>query len=265
MRRRAREPLVPDPLVHRLVAGQYAEAIEAGFARLDGSQIKKLPRLPADTEPALANLLISGYPAAVVADALGLGSARLALDAACASSLYAVHVACEYLRTGKADLMLAGAVSCADSLFIHMGFSIFHAYPANGVSRPLDRSSQGLVSGEGAGTVALKRYRDAVRDGDRIYATIRGIGLSTDGAGKHVLTPNPKGQALAFDRAYAAAGVSADSVADVECHATGTPVGDVTELNSMEDFFGAHGHAPLIGSVKSNFGHLLTAAGASRA
>ncbi len=158
--------------------------------------------------------------------------------------------------------MLAGAVSCADPLFVLTGFSIFQAYPPEGgASRPLDRGSRGLTAGEGAGMFALKRYADALRDGDRIYGLVRGVGLSNDGAGKHLLVPNPKGQRLAFERAYAAAGIPPQSVAYVECHATGTPVGDIVELNSMERFFGAHGHAPLVGSVKSNFGHLLTAAG----
>jgi PfaB family protein len=161
--------------------------------------------------------------------------------------------------------MLAGAVSAADPLFIHMGFSIFQAYPENDRTSPLDRSSQGLVAGEGASMVVLKRYADAVKDGDRIYAVIQGIGLSNDGSGKFVLSPNPKGQILAFERAYAEAKVNPNDIEYIECHATGTPLGDITELNSMETFFGKSlgqsGTVPKIGSVKSNLGHLLTAAG----
>jgi acyl transferase domain-containing protein len=208
-------------------------------------------------------VLFPGYVAAVVARALGLGGVSLSLDAACATSLYAVKLACHYLHSGQADMMLAGAVSCPDPMFMHMGFSIFQAYPQQdqGTSRPLDRSSQGLFSGEGAGIVVLKRTEDALRDGDTIYATIRGGGLSNDGSGKHLLIPNPKGQLLAFERAYAEAGVDPHTIDYVECHATGTPVGDITELNSMAAFFGTHGTAPRIGSVKSNVGHLLTAAG----
>ena len=231
----------------------------------------QLPRLVPPKENSLANALIAGYPAAVVAQALGLSSNHLALDAACASSLFAVKLACDYLQTGKADLMLAGAVSCADPFFIKMGFSIFQAYPQNDNSCPLDKTSQGLVSGEGAGMFVLKRLVDAERDGDRIYAVLRGIGLSNDGKGKHLLTPNPKGQMLAFERAYTGTGVTPEEIDYVECHATGTPLGDITELNSMEVFFGhvPTGSAalpkaitpPFIGSVKANFGHMLTAAG----
>ena len=249
----------PTRASHRLLAPIYYQAFEAALDELLHDTTIQLPRLAARDEPAPVDGLLGGYPAAVVAAALGLGGARLALDAACSSSLYAVKLACDYLNRGQADMMLAGAVSCADPLFIHLGFSIFQAYPFAGESRPLDRTSTGLASGEGAGMLVLKRYADALRDGDTIYAAIRGTGLSNDGAGKHLLVPNPKGQRLAYERAYAAAGVEPASVGYVECHATGTPIGDITELNGMEAFFG--GHAPLIGSVKSNFGHLLTAAG----
>jgi acyl transferase domain-containing protein len=131
----------------------------------------------------------------------------------------------QHLLSGKADLMLAGAVSHADPFFINMGFSIFHAYPEEGAtSSPLNRGSDGLYAGEGAGMFVLKRHSDALRDGDKIYAAISGIGLSNDGKGKFLLQPNPKGQILAFERAYAQANVNPADIDYVECHATGTPV-----------------------------------------
>ncbi|MEO1624652.1 MAG: PfaB family protein, partial [Bacteroidota bacterium] len=193
---------------------------------------------------------------------LGLGKIHYALDAACATSLYAIKLACDELLTGKADLMLAGAVSASDQLFIHMGFSIFHAYaPTDRKFVPFDQHSAGLVSSEGAGMVVLKRLEDAERDGDQILAVIGGIGLSNDGRGKFLLSPNPKGQTLAFERAYQANGISPTETSYLECHATGTPLGDVTELNSIDRFFQKYETKPLLGSVKSNMGHLLTAAG----
>jgi len=207
------------------------------------------------------NGLIAGLPAALVAQGLGLGGSHFAQDSACASSCYSVKLAADYLNTGKADLMLAAAVSAADPMFVNMGFSIFQAYPGNNISAPLDKNSQGLYAGEGAGVLVLKRYADAVRDGDRIHAIVRGGGLSNDGKGEFVLAPNTKGQVLAYERAYADAGVDPATVQFVECHATGTPKGDKVELGSMETFFGKHNAKPLIGSVKSNVGHLLTAAG----
>lgn len=222
----------------------------------------QLPPGPDDAPPpSLYNALISGYPAAVIAHALGLGGVNLALDAACASSLYAVKLACDYLNSGQADLMLAGAVSGADPFFVSLGFSTFRAYPDDNTSRPLDQQASGLLTGEGAGMFVLKRYADALRDGDDIHAVIRGIGLSNDGQGKSLLSPNLKGQRLAFERAYADAELDPPQIDYVECHATGTPLGDRTEMATMDAFFGQFDHAPYIGSVKSNYGHSLTAAG----
>lgn len=208
-----------------------------------------------------ANALSSGYPSAMIAQALRLGAGFFALDAACASSLYAVGLAGHYLASHKADMMLAGAVSAADPLFVNMGFAHLNGYPdVQGDSLPLDARSNGLLAGEGAGMFVLKRLSDAVRDHDRIYAVVSGFGLTNDGHGKHILTPNTKGQLLAFEQAYARAKLSPSAVDYVECHASGTPVGDKTELSSMAQFFN-NGHAPMLGSVKSNMGHLLTAAG----
>jgi len=240
----------------------YKQALEANTKELLQGHDLPLVTLPGNHPISADNLKIAGYPAAFVSQALGLGGANFALDAACASSLYAVKLAGQYLLADKADLMLAGAVSRADPFFINMGFSIFHAYPeGDAVSAPLNQGSDGLYAGEGAGMFVLKRHSDAVRDGDKIYAVISGIGLSNDGKGKFLLQPNPKGQILAFERAYAQAGVSPADIDYVECHATGTPVGDKTELNSMETFYTRVGKTPLVGSAKSNFGHLLTAAG----
>lgn len=238
----------------------YRNIIENALGNLL-QQTLTLPGLPDDEAGAHRVAHGSGTYAATTARALGLGGATLELDAACASSLYAIKLACDYLHSGSADLMLAGAVSCADPFFINMGFSSFHAYPQDGVSRPFDNSSGGLIAGEGAGMLVLKRYADARRDGDHIYAVLRGIGLSNDGRGKSLLSPHPKGQALAYERAYAAAELEPQSIEYIECHATGTPLGDQTEVRTLEEFFGSHGAVPLIGSVKSNLGHLLTAAG----
>lgn len=216
------------------------------------------------TQTTTANGAAAHNSSKVVADALGLGSAQISLDAACASSVYSLKLACDYLSTGKADMMLAGAVSGADPFFINMGFSIFHAYPDHGVSVPFDNNSKGLFAGEGAGVLVLKRLEDAERDGDHIYAVVSGIGLSNDGRGQFVLSPNSKGQVQAFERAYQATDITPDSIEVIECHATGTPLGDKVELTSMENFFADKLNgtvAPLIGSAKSNLGHLLTAAG----
>ncbi|MDJ0692864.1 PfaB family protein [Mastigocoleus sp. MO_188.B34] len=206
------------------------------------------------------NAMVSGLPAAIVAQALSLSDIHFSLDAACSSPLYATKLASHYLWTHKADLMIAGGISCADPLFLRMLFSGIQGYPENDFSRPLDKNSRGLATADGVGMVVLKRHSDAIRDGDRIYGVICGNGLSNDGKGKHLLSPNSKGQELAFERAYQEAQLDPKSIDYLECHATGTLLGDTTECNSVENFFGKHQASPLIGSVKSNVGHLLTAA-----
>ncbi|MDA7745733.1 3-hydroxyacyl-[acyl-carrier-protein] dehydratase FabA [Psychromonas sp.] len=207
------------------------------------------------------NALVAGYPAALLAQVNGLGGSYFALDAACASSCYSVKLACDYLQTGKANMMLAGAVSAADSLFVNMGFSIFQAFPENNRHAPFDIDSQGLFAAQGAGMMVLKRHSDAIKDGDHVYAVIKGGALTNDGKGEFVLSPNSKGQVLAYEQAYKNAQVDPKFIDYIECHATGTPKGDKVEFSSMEQFFSQYEHKPLLGSAKSNLGHLLTAAG----
>ncbi len=239
----------------------YKAAVEKGLSKALRNEGLRIPPFSEPLSVPFENTLISGFPSALTATALDLGGPSLCLDAACASSVYSVKLACDYLNSGKADMMLAGAVSGGDPFFINMGFSIFQAYPEKGGSAPMDRNSGGLYAGEGAGMFVLKRYADALREGDRIHAVIRGVGLSNDGRGQSVLSPGSKGQMKAFERAYEDSATSPTDVAYVECHATGTPLGDKVELDSMEDFFGKKGASPLVGSAKSNLGHLLTAAG----
>ncbi len=246
----------------RLFGPLYSGAVEQSLQELLQQPDLRLEALAAPDTIDRINGQLPGAVSAVVARALGLGGPYLAMDAACATSLYTVNLARHYLLAGKADLMLAGAVSCLDPLYMYTGFSLFQAYPTSEEhSRPLDRTSRGLYSAEGAGMFVLKRRQDALRDGDRIYAVLKGAGWSNDGKGKHALIPNPAGQLRAFERAYADAQIDPASVPYVECHATGTPIGDKTELDSMETFFGQAEAAPYVGSVKSNVGHLLTAAG----
>ncbi|MDZ8260000.1 PfaB family protein [Nostoc sp. ChiQUE01b] len=251
----------PTKLSNKLFSPIYQQAITPAVRELLQYEDFDLAALPTATQASLYNAMISGLPASIIAQALSLSQINLCLDAACSSSFYAIKLASHYLWSHKADVMLAGAISCADSLFVRMLFSGVQGYPENGISRPLDKSSRGLIPADGVGMVMLKRYSDAVRDGDNILATICGNGLSNDGKGKHLLSPNPKGQILAFERAYNEAKVNPKTIDYLECHATGTLLGDTTEFNSIETFFGQNQAAPLVGSAKANTGHLLTAAG----
>ncbi|MEH2142671.1 PfaB family protein [Nostoc sp.] len=250
----------PTKLSNQLFSPIYQKAIAPAVRELLQYEDFDLA-VPSGTKASLYNAMISGLPASIIAQAFSLSEINLCLDAACSSSFYAIKLASHYLWSHKADVMLAGAISCADSLFVRMLFSGVQGYPENGISRPLDKSSRGLIPADGVGMVMLKRYSDAVRDGDNILATICGNGLSNDGKGKHLLSPNPKGQVLAFERAYNEAKFSPKTIDYLECHATGTLLGDTTEFNSIETFFGQNQATPLVGSAKANTGHLLTAAG----
>lgn len=220
--------------------------------------------------PHALNRFMTGLPAAVLAQALGLGGPCFTLDAACASSLYALKLAVEELRSGRADMMLAGGVARPDSLYTQMGFSQLRALSPTGTCAPFDRYGDGLVVGEGSGMVVLKRTADALRDADHIYATIAGIGVSND-IGGSLLAPTSEGQLRAMRAAYAQAGWDPREVEYIECHATGTPVGDAVEVESLSQLWASAASAAqatltancALGSVKSNIGHLLTAAGSA--
>ncbi len=211
------------------------------------------------------NLFATGLPARLAAGALRLGGPAYTLDAACASSLYAIQLACRELLCGRADAMLAGGVSRPECLYTQMGFSLLQALSPSGVCRPFDEAADGLVVGEGAGAVLLKRLDDALRDGDEVLAVIRGIGLSNDVAGS-LLAADSEGQLRAMRRAYEQAGWSPTDVDYIECHGTGTPLGDEVELRSLMALWEGCDWRPgqcAIGSVKWMIGHLLTAAGAA--
>ncbi len=208
------------------------------------------------------NHFVAGLPAGLLAKVLGFHGSCFTLDAACASSLYAVKLASDELLSGRADVMLAGGLSRPDSLYTQMGFSQLRALSPDGVCSPFDAKGNGLVVGEGCGLVLLKRLEDALRDGDQIYAVIRGAGLSNDRSG-NLLAPSSEGQLRAMQAAYREAGWTPDAVDHIECHATGTPVGDAVEFSSLRQLWHGHKGHCVLGSVKANIGHLLTAAGSA--
>jgi acyl transferase domain-containing protein len=162
--------------------------------------------------------------------------------------------------------MLAGGVSRPECLYTQVGFSQLRALSHSGRCAPFDKDADGLVVGEGAGIVMLKRLEDAVVDGDTIYTVIQGIGLSND-MSSNLLAPDSEGQVRAMKKAYESADWLPSDVDYIECHGAGTPVGDTTELISLMTLWEKlpeiiPGQCA-IGSVKSNIGHLLTGAGAA--
>ncbi len=213
--------------------------------------------------PQPLNRYVAGLPAGLLAQALGLGGGGVTLDAACASSLYAIQLAAAELQAGRLDAVLAGGVSRPDCLYTQMGFAQLRALSPTGRAAPFDAGGDGLVVGEGAGIFVLKRLDDALHQGDIILAVLAGGGLSND-LGGGLLAPSSEGQLRAMRAAYRAAGWRPSDVDLIECHATGTPVGDAVEFASLRTLWEGMGPGRcVLGSVKSTVGHLLTAAGAA--
>lgn len=217
------------------------------------------------TIPSPKNRFVAGLPAGILAQFLGLGGVTSTLDAACASSLYAIKLAIDELLSHRSDAMLCGGVSRPDPLYTQVGFSQLRALSKRGICTPFDTKGDGLVVGEGAGIFLLKRLEDAVTAGDHIYGVIQAVGISND-VGGSLLAPSSDGQLRAMVAAYRSAGWQPEDVDLIECHATGTPVGDAVEFASLTRLWqrqNSNTEKCVIGSVKSNIGHLLTAAGAA--
>ncbi|SEQ18872.1 Acyl transferase domain-containing protein [Lentzea albida] len=217
-----------------------------------------LPALTEDSFPGVLGNVIAGR----VANRLDLGGANYTVDAACASSLAALDVACKELVGGTSDMVLCGAVDLHNSAHDYQMFASVKALSAKGRCATFDSAADGIALGEGVAAVVLKRLADAERDGDRVYAVIKGIGASSDGRSRGLTAPRPEGQQRALRRAYTAAGLPVTDVGLVEAHGTGTVVGDRTELASLTEMFsGVEPGTCTIGSVKSQIGHTKCAAG----
>jgi acyl transferase domain-containing protein/phosphopantetheinyl transferase len=207
---------------------------------------------------------ISNLTASRAANRLNLRGAAFVVDAACASSLLAVEQSVWRLRTGQCDLAVAAGVFVALSLRVLHVFTRLGALSATGMIRPFDRRADGLVPGEGGGAVVLKRLGDAIRDGDEIYAIIKGVGSASDGKEVDVLAPSSAGQMAALETAYSDAGIDRGTINYLELHGTGTVAGDAAEIATVKSFFGTVGEpatARAMGSVKSMIGHTLPASG----
>ncbi len=195
---------------------------------------------------------------------LNLHGPSIQLDAACASSLLAVHVACQSLRQNECDMALAGGVSLILSPRLLIGNSRMNALATSGRCEAFAAGTDGFGRGEGCGIVVLKRYADAVRDGDTILACLRGSAVNSDGRSLSLTTPNVAAQKSMLDAALAHAGVLPDQIQYLEAHGTGTPLGDPIELAAIGQVFGPTRETPLlVGSVKTNIAHLDAAAGVS--
>ena len=213
----------------------------------------------------LQQLNFPEYVSTLISYKLNLRGPSMNVQTTCSTSLVAVHVACQSLLGGECDAALAGGVRVthpqqAGYLYQEGGIN-----SADGHCRSYDAGATGTHAGSGAGIVVLRRYADAVADGDTIHAVIRGSAVNNDGSGKLGYTaPSVEGQASVIAEALAVAGVEADSISYVEGHGTATPLGDPIEMQALGQAFRAQTERKnfcALGSVKSNVGHLDTAAG----
>lgn len=222
---------------------------------------KHLPEITEDSMPGeLANCI-----AGRIANIYNFHGPNFVCDAACASAMAAIHAAAEGLIANDFDAVITGGIDRNMGVQTFVKFCKIGALSATG-TRPYAEGADGFVMGEGSAIFLMKRLADAERDGDKIYAVLRGIGASSDGKGKGITAPNPVGQKFCLDRAWQNAGLSPATATLIEGHGTSTKVGDVVEAQCVTDLLSSQSlpvHSVALGSVKSNIGHLKGAAGAA--
>ncbi|HXA57528.1 MAG TPA: SDR family NAD(P)-dependent oxidoreductase [Streptosporangiaceae bacterium] len=273
-----REATLMDPQ-QRLVLEVAWEALEhAGIApaTLRGSRTGVFvgvssPEYAAFTASDFARLepfTATGVALSIIANRLSylldLRGPSMIVDTACSSSLVSTHLAAQALRAGEADVALAGGVNLLLSPTITMTFDQAGGTAPDGHCKPFDASADGMVRAEGCGVVVLKRLSDALRDGDRVLALIRGSGVNSDGRSNGLVAPNSDAQKALLRDVYARSGIDTREVDYVEAHGTGTFLGDPIEAKAMGEVLGAGrpvAEPLLIGSAKSNLGHMESAAG----
>jgi len=210
--------------------------------------------------------LLGNVVAGRICNRLDLGGTNCVIDAACASSMSAIHLAVMELVSGRSDMVITGGVDMLNDIFMHMCFSKTMVLSPTGDSRPFSKNADGVVLGEGIGMFVLKRLDDAEKDGNRIYAVIKGVGTSSDGKSQSIYAPRAEGQVKALQTAYTQAGIDPATVELIEAHGTGTIVGDEVEFQALNNFFGTSDTCDkrcALGSVKSMIGHTKAAAGAA--
>jgi len=243
-------------------AAMSKEAAAAFMAELEAKIVASSSPITEDTMPGELSNVIAGR----VANVLNVNGTNFTVDAACATSIAAIAQAMNGLRLGNFDMAVCGGVDKMMSAAAYVKFCKIGALSPDG-SYVFDARANGFVMAEGAGMFILKRLSDAVKDGDKIYALVRAIGASSDGRGKGITAPNPKGQKLAVEHAFSQLDYTPADVSFIEAHGTATRVGDITEFGALNEVFAPFAAAGSIGisSVKSNMGHAKAAAGIASA
>ncbi|WP_413914913.1 SDR family NAD(P)-dependent oxidoreductase [Desulfobacula sp.] len=236
------------------ISGQKKEEI---IQRIQGDYVQ----WQENSFPGLLGNVVAGR----IANRLNLCGTNTVTDAACASSLAAIHTAVMELVFGKCDISITGGVDSLNDIFMHMCFSKTGVLSHTSDAKPFSKDADGTVLGEGIGMLVLKRLEDAQNDNDRIYALIKGIGTSSDGKTSAIYAPESKGQLKALKEAYREADIAPSTIGLIEAHGTGTRVGDKVEFLALKKCFDASSpkNQIAIGSVKSMIGHTKAAAGAA--
>lgn len=253
---------------HHIVLDQTIEIIKNLQPELDESQLaairqafeQQLPSKETDITPGLVPNVMTGR----IANRLNLKGPNYILDAACSSSLLAINAAVDELRNGRSRMMLAGGVNATMPAEAFIMFTQLGALSGRGKVRAFEKGSDGTLLGEGLGIICLKCLDDAIADGDRIYAVIKGLGQSSDGKGQGLLAPSEEGETLAIKRAYESTNIDPASIGMIEAHGTGIPLGDKTEIASLKNVLGKRKGefgSVALGSVKSMISHCIPAAG----
>ncbi|GAB2803127.1 hypothetical protein GCM10027073_39440 [Streptomyces chlorus] len=248
-------------------AGPRRRALRTGVFAVVGDSGYRQLLADADTAgtPPTATALTGNLPnlvAARLAHCLDLDGPALAVDTACSSGLVALHLARRSLADGECDVAVVGGVNLHLTASAHQALEAAKALSPTGRSRAFSTSADGFVPGEGGAVLVLRRLDEAQRDDDEVLAVVRGTAVNNDGTSLSLMAPNPLRQREVIGRAYEQCGVDPASVSYVEAHGTGTAVGDPIELRSLAHAFPARpdGRPRLLGSVKTNIGHLLNAA-----
>ena len=216
---------------------------------------------PAEQDVYAGTGVFNSVAAGRVSYVLGLRGPNISLDTACSSSLVAVHLAAMSLRARECDMALAGGVNLLIAPDATLYFDRMGALAPDGRCKAFDAAADGYVRAEGVGVVVLKRLDDALRDGDRVLAVLRGSAINQDGRSNGLTAPSPEAQKAVLRAALAQSGLGAGDVGLIEAHGTGTPLGDPIELDAVREVYGGAESACYLGAAKTNIGHAEAAAG----
>jgi acyl transferase domain-containing protein/phosphopantetheinyl transferase len=246
---------------------QVAEVVKACIPTISSEDLDKIRKAyqaqKGEIKPDTAIALMPNLIAALVTNKLNMHGPAYTVDGACASSAIAINHASELLLSGQCDIAFAAGLHTAQSAMFQASFNMLGAISHKGVISPFSEDADGLIPSEGGGVLVLKTLKKAIEDNDRIYALIKASAIFSDGAGVSVMAPNTAGQQLTLAKAWEKVDMDPQHVGLIEAHGTATIAGDKVEINTLNEFFGKDTSLNKIwlGSVKSNIGHTMPAAG----